>query len=324
MALIKKNLIVQFLIFIQPYTQQPLIFYQLETVPVPVIDQKVRAHSYTHLQVDKTYIALNSQMYISLQQQELRTHKRIGYEFYCEEFFVVKHKTKYICESAIYFNLGTNTIKENCNFRFYYNKTDITPTALDGGNKIFLANWLNIKHIICNIYNNKPVKIPSHPYILVNRSVSCNCSIEADNHHLLESLAACNNTNSKLTMHFTVNTSSVNYLDMFPNLTESLEFLLIKNRTPYKQILPVSLNISRFYKTLLTAPANLKDFMNSYAKHKESFDLQERHENMILNTNKNFFSDKYIVDIFMFISAIILLLTTTLTVYLLCIRKSEC
>ena len=49
-----KNLIVQFLIFIQPYTQQTLILYQLKTVPVPVIDQNIRAHSYKHLQVKKT------------------------------------------------------------------------------------------------------------------------------------------------------------------------------------------------------------------------------------------------------------------------------
>ena len=65
-----KNLIAQFPICIQPYTQQPLILYQLETVPVPVIDQNVRAHSYTHLQVEKPYIALNSETYISLWQQE--------------------------------------------------------------------------------------------------------------------------------------------------------------------------------------------------------------------------------------------------------------
>ena len=44
-----KNFIVLFPISIQPYTQQPLILYQLETVPVPVIDQIIRAHSYTHL-----------------------------------------------------------------------------------------------------------------------------------------------------------------------------------------------------------------------------------------------------------------------------------
>ena len=37
--------------------------------------------------------------------------------------------------------------------------------------------------------------------------------------------------------------------------------------------------------------------MNSYAKHKEIFDLQEMYENPILNTNKNLFSDNYIVEI---------------------------
>ena len=42
----EKNLIIQFLIFIQPYTQQTLILYQLETAPVPIIDQK---HTSTHL-----------------------------------------------------------------------------------------------------------------------------------------------------------------------------------------------------------------------------------------------------------------------------------
>ena len=35
------NLVIQFLVFIQPYTQKPLILYQLETVPVPVLDQNI-------------------------------------------------------------------------------------------------------------------------------------------------------------------------------------------------------------------------------------------------------------------------------------------
>ena len=187
--------------------------------------------------------------------------------------------------------------------------------VLDGVNEIILANWLNDKHIICNINDDILLRIPSHPYVLVNRSVLCNCGIEADNHFLLESLAACDNGDSKLTMHFTVNTAFVNYLDLLPSLTESLKFLLITNRTTYRQTLPLTLNILGFDNTLLTAPTNLKDFINSYTKHKEIFDLQERHEKMILNTNKNFFSDNYIVDIFVFISTIISLMTTILMVY---------
>ena len=48
-----KNLIVQFPVFIQPYTQQPLILYQIETVPVPIIDKNTQRQFYTHLEVDR-------------------------------------------------------------------------------------------------------------------------------------------------------------------------------------------------------------------------------------------------------------------------------
>ena len=34
-----RNLIIQFPVFKQPYTQQPLILYQIETVPVPIVGQ---------------------------------------------------------------------------------------------------------------------------------------------------------------------------------------------------------------------------------------------------------------------------------------------
>ena len=223
------NLIIKFPVFIQPYTQKPLILYQLETVPVPILDKNTKAQSYTYLQVGKPYITLNSETYISLRQQELRSCKRIGYEFYCEELFVVKHKSSYSCERTIYFNLTTDIFKSNCNFDFYFNKTDITPKVLDGGDEIALANWPNDKHIIWNINNDIPVKIPSHPYILVNRSVLCNCGIEAGNYYLLESITACDNKDSKLVMYFTINMAFANYLDIFPNLTDS--FQLIKDRT---------------------------------------------------------------------------------------------
>ena len=123
----ERNLIIQFPVFIQPCTKQPLILYQIETVPVPIIDQNKQAHSYTNPQIDKPYIALNSETYITIRQQELRTCKRIDYEFYCKELFVVKHKSKYNCKSMLY--LDSETIKENCHFNFYYNKTDIIPTV---------------------------------------------------------------------------------------------------------------------------------------------------------------------------------------------------
>ena len=196
------------------------------------------------MKIKKPYIALNSETYISLRQQELRSHKNIGYKFYCKELFIVKHKSSYSCESAIYFNLTTDIIKNNCDFDFYFNNTDVTPTVLDGGEEIVLANWPNDKHLICNINNDIPIKIPSHPYVLVNRSILCNCSIKADNHHLLESVTACNNKITKLVMYFTINLVFTNHLDMLPNMTDSLS--LIKGRTRYEQPLPLKLSMPHF------------------------------------------------------------------------------
>ena len=116
----QRNLIIQFPVFVQPYTQQHLILYQIERVPVPNVDKNKQVESYTYLKINKPYIALNSETYISLRTQELATCKKIGYEFYCEELFVVKHKTKYSCESVIYFQLDAETIKEYCEFQNYF------------------------------------------------------------------------------------------------------------------------------------------------------------------------------------------------------------
>ena len=41
------NLVIQFPIFIQPYIQEPLLLYQIETVLVPILDTNTEANSYS-------------------------------------------------------------------------------------------------------------------------------------------------------------------------------------------------------------------------------------------------------------------------------------
>ena len=91
---------------------------------------------------------------------------------------------------------------------------------------------------------------------MVNRSVLYNCEIEADNHYLLESIAACNNKDSNLVMYFIINMDFANYLDILPNLTNP--FQVIKDRTTYEQPLPINLSIPDFDSSLQHAPTNLK------------------------------------------------------------------
>ena len=57
---------------------------------MPVLDANDKAQSYTQLRIEKPYIAVHEETYISLHPQEFNTCKRIGYEHFCEELFVVK------------------------------------------------------------------------------------------------------------------------------------------------------------------------------------------------------------------------------------------
>ena len=78
----QRNLRVQFPVFIQPYTQKRLIMYQNETVLVPILDKNEQAYSYTELKIEKLYITLNEETYITLHTQELKMCKRIRYKYY--------------------------------------------------------------------------------------------------------------------------------------------------------------------------------------------------------------------------------------------------
>ena len=102
---------------------------------------------------------------------------------------------------AVYFNLN-HEIKQNCNFDYHFNKSDVTPSVLDGGQQRILANWPIYKRLICTYNNNIPVNIPSYLYVLLNKNILCNCDIEAEDKFLLEPLAACGENNiQKLEMH---------------------------------------------------------------------------------------------------------------------------
>ena len=115
---------------------------------------------------------------------------------------------------------------------------------------------------------------------MVNRSILCNCSIEVENNYILETFAACHDSNSKLVVYFTVNTAFVNCLDSLDNLTDASKFPILMNRTTFEQPLPLPFNVSKFDSESLAVPITLKDFVHQCLHKKESFDLQERHTNM--------------------------------------------
>ena len=125
---------------------------------------------------------------------------------------------------------------------------------------------------------------------MINRTVLCNCRIEAEHNFLLESIAACAGKQSDLTMYFTANKA---FMHCFDNLTNKLETHILQNWTMHAQVLPISLEMIDFDFKLLEAPKTLKDFVYQYQQKKKILDKRENTDN-----NKHSFFDNYMVDVF--------------------------
>ena len=65
------SLIVTFPAFIKNNKQPPLSLYEVETVPVPIIDKNVKANSYSQVRIEKSYIAAGTDDNIQLRISEL-------------------------------------------------------------------------------------------------------------------------------------------------------------------------------------------------------------------------------------------------------------
>ena len=218
----------------------------------------------------------------------------------------------------MYFQLDQQTIKDNCVFDYYYNKTDVKPSIIDAGYEIVLANWPSFKRI-CSTHNNIPIEIPSHLYVLLNRMVLCNCTIEAESNFLLESIAACDpvGDSADLEVYFMANTA---FLDYFDELINTLDNPFSHNITRQEPILLISLESDDFDTELLTAPETLRELVKRYKQRKLSFDKQRE----TLDNEKG--DDNFIVtaifdhlafNIFIFVMAVILVIVVFIVIKLI-------
>ena len=200
------SLIVTFPAFIKNYKQPPLSLYEVETVPVPIIDKNVKANSYSQVRIEKSYVAAGTDYYIQLRISELLMCKSIRHIYYCEELFVIKHKSRHSCVSATFYNLGSATITKNCKFDYYYNIT-VPPVILDGGRDVLLANFHGPRSLKCSSVNGGLARpAPENTYAVVNREFLCDYQLDLEHASVLRQLSSCSKSStSKMYMKFTIN-----------------------------------------------------------------------------------------------------------------------
>ena len=119
--------------------------------------------------------------------------KSIRHIYYCEELFVIKHKSRVL--SAIFYNLGPATITKNCKFNYY------------GGRDVLLANFHGPRSLKCSSVNGGLAKpAPENTYAVVNREFLCDCQLDLEHASVLRQLSSCSNSStSKMHIKFTIN-----------------------------------------------------------------------------------------------------------------------
>ena len=91
------------------------------------------------------------------------------------------------------------------------------PSCLYGCPQMLFADILTTKRLICTYASDMARSVPSHDYVLVNRSMLCNCHMESGLTYLLKSIAFCETASADFTMSFTLNLAFLHMIqDLWP------------------------------------------------------------------------------------------------------------
>ena len=145
----------------------------------------------------------------------------------------------------------------------------------------------------------------------------CNCDIEAESNFLLESLAACEGSETKtdLEMHFTLNLAFVNYFD---DMMEELGIPISQNWTTQEQILPLSLETFEINPNLLNAPKTLQELAIQYQNRRNTLNKNEQElDNPEKNSKFRSFLNSFLADILIFTATLITLIITLVIIYVM-------
>ena len=112
-------------------------------------------------------------------------------------------------------------------------------------------------------------------------------------------------------MYYTVNATFIHYLDSFKEELEVPSLDVNQHWTTQQQVLPISLQSPHFDTRLLKAPETLKELVQQYKQKGQTLNINK-------NKTKSKFFDNIVMDIFLFIAAIISMLAIIAIIYIVC------
>ena len=113
----------------------------------------------------------------------------MGATYYCENSYVLRHRSEHTCESAIYYRTDPKMIMKHCRAMFT-SWQNFPPKVLDAGKTVILFN-LPRPWILVYGKHKHPREIQIVTYKILNRTELCECSLTAGTFSLDETLVQC-------------------------------------------------------------------------------------------------------------------------------------
>ena len=235
------KLLVNIPVMIQSVDQNELTLYSIETVPMPFDTETLdgKNDEYTLINNSYPYMAINEQKYIPLNEQQLRLCNRMGATYYCENLYVLRHRSEHTCKSAIYYHADSWTITKHCQATFM-SKHQFPPKVLDAGETMVLFNLPEPWILVCG-QNKRPRQIRISTYKILNRTELCECSLTAGSFSLDETLVQCTPeirqaADGKFSMMYAINKIIFDYLQVNNGVQQKMEVLQALSEYDWSQI----------------------------------------------------------------------------------------
>ena len=169
--------------------------------------------SYTKIEFEKKYMAIEEEIYLSFNQEDLDNCKRIGGLFYCENMLLLKHISEHTCASAIYMN-KMESVKSVCSVKYlegYRPKPQIVETS----NYILLIGMPTPWNLYCNRALDILILIKENLLAMIRWKDLCYCGFSAGTFYINENIISCENEkrrlSSKISTYYTINTITADY-----------------------------------------------------------------------------------------------------------------
>ena len=86
---------------------------------------------------------------------------------------------------------------------------------MDGGSQIILANIVNQKKSIFFMTFNLGKPQPIHEYVMVNRSILCDCEIESGMTYFMHNVGSFRESSQPASMNFTINMAFFHFFSLY-------------------------------------------------------------------------------------------------------------